>query len=178
MKFKLLITLSMATLLFGCASPLRLENYQTDLLIEKEQFSFKIAFISENQPEPLSPFINKKWLISSMTRTLKEKGYEVVDSPISITTFKAKSAGEGLLVECSRNLDFHTDSPLTISCGAYDLYDGKKVFESSVSHTLLPFSDYSQIEHEGFRLALKNLPEINVGRGKIISEADAFSKLQ
>lgn len=173
---------AMVLVVSACSNVGQIDQMKGELLIHKADFLYKTAFVSENQPELASIFMSKKNSQHYIKSLLVEKGFEVAVDAISLESYRANVKNESLLIECSysaannmyqRNGKFGQ----SLSCGAYDLFDGKKVYEGEADMKANLATDYDYMALEGIRISLMKLPNVNGQAGKVISQAEIFSKI-
>ena len=168
--------------LAGCSNVGEALDIKGNLLIPENKFSYQIAVVSKQQPKSWSVFSPKEAPHNVLKRRLLEKKFDIAGNPISIKESKSIVAGKILLIEC-------IGSPLKgrvkqeyrfsqgYACSAFDLFDGKKVYEGEAYLNPNLSTNYESMMFEAFRLSLMNLPNSITGQGRRLHEAELFNEI-
>lgn len=184
--FKRFAVLAMLFAASACTNSGQIERLEGTLIIPKSEFSYQYAFVSSQQPDYFTLFNTKEvrqFLISDL---LMKKGYLVGKESLSLTTDKAVKAKQSLLVECgfSKNGLYGLlkkqdgGNGQTVTCGAYDMFDGVKIYDGVADVIPDAFSSVDKMSDQGIRMALSKLEPAGEGPGRIMTEAEAFALIR
>ncbi|WP_421876827.1 hypothetical protein [Pacificispira sp.] len=175
----LIIFLSLV--LASCGGP-RVENIDSKVLTEISNFKYKVAYLSEIQPEPGGIFFSRNFRTKMMMEALVSRGYVVSPLFASIGKKKSKTKYSDILIECyyTAPKQYMTNKGgfgVSVSCDAFDLFDGEKVFEAHADVLYGGFNSHDVPTFEAIRMALVQLPKATENVGKVMSETEASSRL-
>lgn len=175
--------MTLLVILGACANSGHLVSLNNNLLNEKSDFSYSVAFVSQKQPDPGVFFSDEEDSQNYLKQMMLSKGYSVGMNLLSLANYKAKTKGEVLLIECSYSFPSRNKMESfrlyqSMRCGAYDLYDGEKIYSGESKHQFTSFTSVVMASNAGMETALMNLPTGRKNQGNLISESEEFTLIE
>jgi hypothetical protein len=168
-------------LISGCADTPAPNAIYGKLLVPEDQFNYQYAVVSNNSPAVYSVLESEGHKLQQLSYYLYQKGFKVSNKPVDIQDVVANHPGKILALECD---DAEIAHHLKIqaarftgyySCGLYDLWDGKKVYEGEAAIDRQLFTNYDDAQMNAMHYTLSALPQLNDGKGEFVKAADFLS---
>ncbi|MBO6947174.1 MAG: hypothetical protein JJ855_04260 [Rhodospirillales bacterium] len=171
----------------GCAGGSGLvDRIEGETLVDDGSYTYKYAFLSDQQPSQYVLFSSPEYRRNFISDILRKKGYDVGSSTASLDTDKATAPGQSILIECGfavSGFDGYLrtkagEQGQTISCGAFDLFDGKKVYAGEADITPTMSSSVDAMSSQGIKVALLRLKEAGNLPGRLLTKSEVFQLLK